>query len=415
MVSVVPALRKLAGHTFRRFPVPVVAITGSVGKTTTKDLIADVLETRYRVLRSAENFNIEGIPSALLDIPFTKSLRVALTRLPVILQRTLHPPRPDYFVLEVGTTKPGDIALSVSMFVPTIAVITTFMPAHLEQLGSVEGVAREKSNLVRALPPGGHAVLRYDDKRVLALRGLHRGPDVTYGFDPRADVHADPPERTRAGLATVIHDPDSDVPLVFPHLVNTHHLYAVMAAWCVGRIANVPAPTMAAAVQRMQPLDGRGGVRTTASGLLVMDESWNANPASLSAALETFKVVSQGRRRVVILGDMLELGAESRRYHEALGRQAAASADVLVTVGLEARYFVAGFIASKAGARHFSFDNVDDAAAYVEDYVRPHDALLVKGSHGVHLERLVHVLAAPPVEADVMNTRASPDFEDTRA
>jgi UDP-N-acetylmuramoyl-tripeptide--D-alanyl-D-alanine ligase len=389
MIDVVPFLRKLASHTWRRSRVPVVAITGSVGKTTTKELVADFLGSSYRVIRSPKNYNIKGLPSVLLDIPRTATLRKALARFPLIVWRGLFPPRPDYFVLEVGTTKPGDIAESLKMFTPTVSVITTFMPAHLDQLVSIEGVEREKSQLVRALPPAGHAVLRYDDERVRALARLHTGPTTTYGFDPSADVWMERPVRCGLGLNTVLHDAEGSVQLNCPQLSNEHHLYAVMAAWCVGRIARIPREVMKEVLLATTPQAGRGSLLTLPHGVLLMDETWNANPASMRSAFDTFRKVAHDRRRVVVLGDMLELGPESPRYHQEIGREAADFAEVLIAVGDQGEHYVKGFASIKRDGFFEKFTNVEQAEAAVLAYVSPDYAVLLKGSHGVHLSKLV--------------------------
>lgn len=392
MIDIVSLLRKLAAHAWSRSRVPVVAITGSVGKTTTKELVADVLGSRHQVLRSPKNYNIKGLPSVLLDIPRTATLRKFLARLPLIIWRALRPPRPDYFVLEVGTTKPGDIAASLSMFTPTVSVITTFMPAHLEQLGSIEGIVREKSQLISALPATGHAVLRYDDERVRALARLHSGPSTTYGFDPSADVWMERPIRIGPGLSTVLHDTEGSVELNCPQLSNEHHLYAVMAAWCVGRIAGIPRELMKQLLQATVPQAGRGCLVTLPWGPLLMDETWNANPASMSAAFETFRKIAPDRRRVLILGDMLELGTESPSFHQKIGREAAEFAHALIAVGNHAEHYTNGFGSKKRDGFCQHFANVHEAESVVLEYVRPEDAVLLKGSHGVRLSKMVQSL-----------------------
>ncbi|HET9262507.1 MAG TPA: UDP-N-acetylmuramoyl-tripeptide--D-alanyl-D-alanine ligase [Vicinamibacterales bacterium] len=389
---VVAVLRRIAAWAHRSTPPRVIAVTGSVGKSTTKDLIASVLETTYVVRRTRKNGNIAGVPAALLGLPkLTCTIRDFRRRLPMIARAAMKPPRPDYFVLEIGTTKSGHIAAALKMFTPSISVITTFVPAHLEALRSLEGVVREKGQLVSALPSTGYAVLRYDDERVRQLAGLHRGRSIFYGFDTHADVWMERPRVSDKGLSTVLHDRDI-VPLHFPMLRNTDHLYAVMAAWCVGRIAGVPSEKIRTAVEAFAPLSGRGDVVAGRRGEMIMDDSWNANPASVRSALKAFQTVSGSRRRIAVLGDMLELGADSPRFHHDIGRAAAAYVDALYGIGMHARAYVEGFQQARPGAPAAWYATVGEAIPTIQMTVQAGDAVLVKASHGVHLGRLVEAL-----------------------
>jgi UDP-N-acetylmuramoyl-tripeptide--D-alanyl-D-alanine ligase len=393
---VIALLRRVAAWAHRGRSAPVVAVTGSVGKSTTKDVIADVLETTYAVRRTRKNGNIGGVPAALLGLPkLPGTARGFGGRILRIARAAARPPRPDYFVLEIGTTKPGHIAAALTMFTPEISVITTFTAAHLEALGSLDGVVREKRALVSALSATGHAVLRYDDERVRQLAAQNRGRSVFYGFDPRANVWMECPTTTGRGLSTVLHERDEAFPLHFPRLQNTHHLYAVMAAWCVGRIAGVPTESITKAVEAFAPLSGRGDMVSGRRGEMIMDESWNANPASVRAALETFKTFSGSRRRVAVLGDMLELGSDSPRFHRNIGRLAAEHAEILYGIGTDARAYLEGFLQVRPGALVAWYATVEDAIEPIRASVRGDDAVLVKASHGVHLERLVEALRDP--------------------
>jgi UDP-N-acetylmuramoyl-tripeptide--D-alanyl-D-alanine ligase len=386
-------------HRGARRPVPIVAVTGSVGKTTAKDLIADVLETTFVVRRTRKSGNVGGVPAALLGLPkLTRSRRGLGRRIWLIARAALKPPRPDYFVLEIGAGERGRIAAALTMFTPAISVITTFAPAHLHALGSLDGVAREKGQLVSALPATGHAVLRYDDERVRALAAQNLGRSVLYGFDPRADVWMERPIATEHGLSTVLHDRGEIFPLHLALLRNEYHLYAVMAAWCVGRIAGVSSEAITKAVEAFAPLSGRGDVVTGARGEMIMDESWNANPASVRAALETFARLGGSRRRIAVLGDMLELGPDSRQFHQEIGRAAAEYSEILYAVGTEARAYCDVFQQERLGAAVAWYATVEEATEPIRAGVRPGDAVLVKASHDVHLERLVDALctARPP-------------------
>lgn len=343
--------------------------------------------------RTARNVNYEGIPSTLLGIRFTNTLGTFIWRLPLILWRTfIRPPRPDYFVLEVGTTKHGDIATSLRMFRPTITIITTFIPSHLEGLGSIEGIAQEKSQLISALPKSGCAVLRYDDERVRTLSLKHPGKSITYGFNEDADTWMEKPVRLDNGFKAVLHDKHGQTALQLPNLSNEHHLYAVMAAWSVGRLLGIKDNTMKKVIKDFSTRAGRGQIINGLKNTVIMDEAWNANPSSMESAFSTFNAIASNRRRVVILGDMLELGPQSVYYHRQMGRAASEFADVLIGVGERAKYYVEEFRKQKPDASTKYFPTVEESFDQTKVILKKNDAVLIKGSHGIHLDVLVDEL-----------------------
>jgi UDP-N-acetylmuramoyl-tripeptide--D-alanyl-D-alanine ligase len=275
------------------------------------------------------------------------------------------------------------------MFTPSIAVVTSIAPSHLEGLGSMNAVIKEKSTVVAALPKNGHAVLCYDDEAVRRMARLNQGRTIFYGFSQNADVWMDPPIWSMEGLSTTLYHEHGQSDLCFPYLLNKYHLYAVMAAWCVGVIADVPRRRMERLVQRFSPGIGRGRIVPGPGGSILLDETWNANPVSMLAAFETLSAVAEGRRRVMVLGDMLELGADSERLHLEIGRRAAAHGDVMIGIGEAARSYVEEFQQQCPSRPAYYRRTIEEGLEILDRELQPGDIVLLKASHGVHFDKLL--------------------------
>jgi UDP-N-acetylmuramoyl-tripeptide--D-alanyl-D-alanine ligase len=334
----------------------VVAITGSTGKTSTKDILAGLLAPALATVSSPRNHNTEiGLPLAVLSAPLgTQAL-----------------------VLELAMRGPGQIALLASICEPEVAVIVNVGPAHLELLGSIAAVAAAKAELLDALAPGATAVIPAGETPLEP----HLRDDVELvRFGPHGDVRL-----ASADAAGVVIDLRGERLQLEPGFRSPHQLSNLLAA--VG----------AAAALGVRPSGrvevtfsgGRGERRLLASGVVVVDDCYNANPMSMRAALEELKLTAPGRR-VAVLGDMLELGVEERRFHSELGDQATgAGVELLVTVGARAAW-----AAERFGAEHRHAENADEAALLVPGLLRQGDTVLIKGSRGVGLEAVTQALSA---------------------
>lgn len=394
MIALGAVLRPFARISYRKHRTPVVAITGSVGKTTTKEFVAKVLASEFNVRHTAGNFNDRpGVMTTVLGVPRIRRIFDLVRTLPRVLQRTIRPRGADYLVIEISA---GHIELALTVFIPFISVVTAIAPVHLERFGSIEGIIEEKSNLVRGLPENGFAVLCFDDRAVRAMAGLNRGSTVFYGFSPEADVWMDEPERVNGGFATTLHDGSYEARLHFPHLVNRFHLLAVMAAWCVGSIAGIPRHRMRDIVQQLNPTKGRGDVSAGPRGSLLINDSFSASPAAMKASLETFQAVAGDRRRFLVLGEMRELGPDEERFHREVGRYSAGSGDILIAVGERADVYVAEFLAAHPSAPAFHSPDASSAFSILERELREGDAILFKGSHAVGLQDLIDRVRAMP-------------------
>jgi UDP-N-acetylmuramoyl-tripeptide--D-alanyl-D-alanine ligase len=365
------ALGRLAAHHRARFDVPVAAVTGSNGKTTTKEMMASVLGALGPVLKPESSFNNQwGLPLTLLKLG----------------------PEHRAVALELGANQPGEIAALAAISRPTVGAVTVVASAHTEFFGSLDGVQEEKSALVRAIGPEGTVVLNADDPRVLAMRGAARAPVLTYSAREPADVRA---------LSTVVGETGIGFTLevggrrraVATRFAGRHNVTNALAAAGIGLAVGLDIERIASGLESARPAKGRC-VWKRAGPVRILDDTYNANPASVAAALAVLGEVDNVRRRVVVLGDMLELGEISERAHRDAGRAVAASgARELIGMGTAARATVEA--AREAGlieSHHTT--TFEDTVALLLKRLAPGDAILVKGSRGMRMERVVDALIA---------------------
>jgi len=353
----------------------VVAITGSAGKTTTKEVTAEFLATRYRVMRNRGNLNNHiGLPLSLVD-----------------LRR-----RPEVAVVELGMNHPGEIATLVAIAEPEIRVWTNVGEAHLGFFASVEEIADAKAELLDGARASDVLVANADDDRIVARAGRFAGRVVTFGIDRRADVQAiDVVDRGIEGTRARVTTPRGDAELRIP-LVGRGNLANVLAATAVGLELNVPVDAIAAAAATLRPAAHRGEVVRLSNGVTIVDDSYNANPDAMRRALDVLRA-SPAARRVAVLGEMLELGERSAALHEEIGRAAArAGVDLVLAVGGDpAAAIVTGARAAGLAPDRVRYvQSTDEAADAAAALVRPGDLVLVKGSRGVRTDRVVERLKA---------------------
>ena len=371
----VTALHEIAAAWRRQFQPLVVGVTGSIAKTSTKEAIATVLESRGRTLRSEGNQNNEiGLPLTLLRLG-----------------------RDDVnAVLEMGMYTGGEIAELARLGQPRIGVVTAVQGVHLSRIGSIEAIENAKAELVEALPADGTAVLNGDDPRVRRMAQRTAAPSVTYGFAADADIGA---ERVRSagvgGMRFVLRiGRDADAirtPASIPALgrLSVHN---ALAAAAVGVVAGLTAERIVDALAAGWSAPHRAQL-IPAGGILIVDDSYNASPASVSAALEL--LTGLPGRRIAVLGEMLELGEGAAAGHHAVGREAAATCAVLVTVGSGAAGIAAG--ARAAGMDPGAIVEAADRPAArraLGDILQAGDVVLVKASRGAELDLLVDELRA---------------------
>jgi UDP-N-acetylmuramoyl-tripeptide--D-alanyl-D-alanine ligase len=372
------ALQQMGRAMRRKSDVRLVAITGSAGKTTTKEVAAAFLSLRYRTFRNRGNLNNHiGLPLSLLE----------LGREPEV---------PELAVVELGMSAPREIRTLVGIAEPDVRVWTNVAEAHLEHFPSIEAIADAKAEILEGAGPESVLVANAGDPRVMGRIHRFPGPTVTFDLDRRADISATRIEsRGIRGMAADVTTPEGSARLETP-LVGRGNLANVLAALAVGLDAGVPLDEMAARASTLTPAKHRGEVRLMPSGVTVIDDAYNANPLAVERALDVLGAEAGGARRIAVLGEMLELGHESEALHARVGQAAAAAGvTLLVTVGGDPARAL-GRAAQSAGlpanaVRHAGTS--EEAAEIVARLVRLGDLVLVKGSRGVRLERVVDRLA----------------------
>ena len=362
------ALGELARAHRARLGGEWIAITGSAGKSTTKGMLAAVLEAAGPVCAAKASYNnLVGVPLTVLEAD--ASCRFA--------------------VCELGTNAPGEIARLAEIVQPTMAIWTNVAPAHLAGLGSLEGVATEKATLLDALGPDGLAVLNADDARVMA-HAKRAARVATFGFSATADVRPLDFSMNGSGRSRFALEGGAKVVLPLP---GRHNAYNALAAAVCARALGVPPVEIARRLAGYEPLAMRSAVHE-AGDVLVLDDAYNANPASFAAALEVLAHIGADRRLVVVAGEMLELGEGAPALHRKLGERIAAVGPAgLLAVGALASEIAAGAVdAGLAPKAARTAADADEAAALVTTLLRPGDAVLVKGSRAVHLERVTDAI-----------------------
>ena len=368
------ALTALAMSLEDRAGFQLAAITGSSGKTTTKEFAATILARRFTVEKTPGNQNSAiGFPMSIAN----------LSRVP------------DWMVGEMGMSVRGELSRLSRAFRPHVAAITNVAPAHLAFFKSIDEIAEAKSEILDGLRPGGTFVANADDPRVSAIAKRWKGRVVRFGrFGKDADVTAERFERAGNGTRFSLRSPSGQVTIALP-LPGTHQAVNFLAASALALAAGASAADCAAAAPGLGPSPHRGEFRRHRSGALLYDDSYNANPASLQAALDTLAGFA-ATRRLAVLGDMKELGADEDTWHRELGKYAAERVDRLVCVGELARFY-----GEEAIDRGFPRAAIDYAASpeevtrLLDETLREGDVVLFKGSRAMGLDRAVDALASP--------------------
>jgi UDP-N-acetylmuramoyl-tripeptide--D-alanyl-D-alanine ligase len=371
------ALQRLAAHWRLKIGalnpgLRVIAVTGSVGKTTSKELIAQVLAERYRTLKSEGNSNNEiGLPLTLLQLR----------------------PEHERAVLEMGMYRRGEIALFAALARPHVGVVTMVAPVHLERLGSIENIQAAKAELVEALPEDGVAVLNDDDERVRAMAALTQARVVTIGLTPRATLWADEIEsRGLAGISFTLRCGDQSWLAQAP-LLGRHSVHTALRAAAVGMVEGMAWEEIITGLRAPAP-QLRLAVVEGPFGSLILDDTYNASEESTLAALNLLAEIDEGPR-IAVLGDMLELGDVEMQAHRNVGCRAGIVARHVVCVGERAAWMAAEAVACGAAPERV-FRCADNAAALgvLRGLVREKCVILVKGSRGMKMEQIVAGLCA---------------------
>ena len=369
------ALKDLAMSVRRQWPGELVAVTGSMGKTTTKEFAAQVLQSRFSVYRTPGNYNnLFGLPLALLGLD------------------TGH----DIGIFEMGMSARGEIAEMCRIAAPTVGILTNIAPVHLAFFDSIEDIAQSKGELVEALPPGGTLIFNADDSLVRRIAARFAGLKISFGLSDGADIRAERIQitgleetRFRLSCAGMVHE--ATMPFA-----GAHYVMNALAGLALGARFSVEPERMIESLAALQQPAMRGQIVRFKEGFTVIDDSYNSNPRALMQMIEVLSGMPSFARRILVAGEMLELGKESAALHFECGSFAAnRKLDIVLGIRGDAREIVRGAVESglPASQAHF-FPDSDAATAFVAGQLREQDLALIKGSRGVQMERIVRGLRA---------------------
>lgn len=363
------ALQELASYVLDIHPVKIVGITGSIGKTTTKEFLATLLERRFDVLKSEGNYNNHiGVPLSVLKLQQDN----------------------DVVVLEMGMSAAGEIRRLTQIARPDIAVITNIHPVHMEFFNSIEEIARAKKEILDGMNPEGTAVLNGDDPAVGKISKDWTGAKILFGLSENNDIRAE--DIRRKGLHGISFDliyGEQKTNTILPFIYRGF-LYNYLAASAAAYVLSTPLSDILDQTKNLSPFPMRGEIRRLPDNIVLVDDSYNSNPAALESALKDLSELP-AKRKIAVLGDMLELGETQIIYHQEAGKHVKHHGwDVLITVGPLSRHMVEG--ALQAGMRKeqiHSFENSEEAADHVAILLEPGDLVLVKGSRGIRTDKIV--------------------------
>jgi UDP-N-acetylmuramoyl-tripeptide--D-alanyl-D-alanine ligase len=393
-----------------RYKPKIIAITGSVGKTSTKDAIFTVLSHFKTVRKSEKSFNSEiGLPLTILGSPNGWNNPI------IWVENIIHgfflivwkQNYPEWLVLEVGAGKPGDIKSVAPWLAPDIVVITRFpdKPVHVEFFGTAEHIIEEKSSLAKALKQDGILVLNHDDERVYALHGKANRKTVSYGFHENSTYHATHPTYLYAtrksmsipsGINFKLEYGGNTFPVTLPHVIGMHYVGSALAALACAHEAGCDLLQSINLITDYVTPPGRLSLIEGISNSVIIDDTYNASPVAMEAALDVLSDI-KGKRKIAVLGDMLELGRFTEEAHRAIADKVMGVADILLVVGPRAKFIADAAIENGFPEKElYRFDSSKTAATFLQGIVETGDIVLLKGSQSVRLERAVEAIMAHP-------------------
>lgn len=405
----------------RRNP-KIIAITGSVGKTSTKDAIFTVLKDRVHARKSQKSFNSEiGVPLSILGLgnawnnPFGWMKNILDGFFIACFIRDY----PEVLVLEAGVDRPGDMKKLATWLKPDVVVLTRLpdVPVHVEYFATPEEVVAEKMHLVHALKSDGVLVYNNDDEKIRHV--MHEVRQQSFGYSRYSPSHFTASHdkvlydgSTPAGLEFTLSHLDTEVTMLVRASLGVQHTYNYAAAAAVGALFDIDLHESAAALHEHVPPAGRMRLIRGANKTLIVDDTYNSSPVACERALQTLKELRNVHRKIAVLGDMMELGQFSVREHERMGELAATSADVLVTLGVRSRKIAEGALEHGMSEKVIlQYDDIERAARELREIIEPGDILLIKASQSIRAEKVVAALMAQPEKAGELLVRQDTMWE----
>ncbi|MDD5396870.1 MAG: UDP-N-acetylmuramoyl-tripeptide--D-alanyl-D-alanine ligase [Candidatus Moranbacteria bacterium] len=408
-------LRLMAVVVLKRHKPKIVAITGSVGKTSTKAAVFAVLSSKFSVRENQKNYNNEiGIPLTIIGAGsggrnVFKWLGIFLKWLFVII----FPGYPEILILELGVDRQGDMKHFMSFIQPMVGVVTNVSLSHIEFFKTVENIAKEKRVLIESIKQDGWAILNADDENTLKMGNNTQAQVMTFGLAENAKVGASHvvynyQENLPEGISFKLNYDGKNIPVRLRHILAGHYVYAALVGVAAGVVFKMNLIDIAQALENFHSPAGRMNLIQGANGSFIIDDTYNASPISTLAALNVLNEL-KGQRKIAILGDMLELGDSTEEGHREVAKKIFAQrADVFMAVGDRMKFAVAELIAlGFPAANIFQFDDPENAGKKIAEMLSVGDLVLVKGSQGTRMEKVVEKILANPSDRENLLCRQS--------
>jgi UDP-N-acetylmuramyl pentapeptide synthase len=419
---VIKAITWEAKLVLKKYKPRIVAVTGSVGKTSTKDAIYTVLASTFTTRKSEKSFNSEfGVPLTILGCPngWSNPFIWLKNIIEGFLLYALPHKYPEWLVLEVGADKPGDIESVSKWLKPDVAVITHFgsVPVHVEFFPSIEDLIHEKGFLARELKETGVFIYNHDDTRVRNFSENIDRSKLSFGLQPGADVEGTHEMYTYGkyenseiefpiGMSFKVNHQGSSIPVYLPDSIGHQHMYPLLAAFAVGASQHINPIKISHALAEHVTAKGRMKLIPGIKDTLIIDDTYNSSPVAVYEGLKTLSLMKLAGKRIAMLGDMLELGQYSIDEHKRAGETAAKLVDILVTVGVRSRATAeAALNAGMKDENVFQFEKSQEAGKFMESVIQPGDIIYVKGSQSMRMERAVKELMRHPENAHKLLVR----------
>lgn len=416
-------LRFLSRKIIKKYKPKIIGITGSVGKTTSKNAIYEVLKNRYRTRMSPKSYNSElGLPLTIMNIETSKSFFVWIINIFKGIKLLLKTDKnyPEILILEMGADKPGDISYLTTIIKPDIAILTEVSPAHLEKFDNLDNILKEKLQIFNTGDSNQKAILNIDNALIKKSQTDIDADVITYGINENADIkafninsHNTFDDDYTSGIEFDLKYKNEEIHVKMQYLLGKHQIYSILSAFAVGIIFDLTLEDIKNSLEDTKSQNGRMSLIKGIKNTWIIDDTYNSSPIASVSALETLSYSSVLGKKIAILGDMLELGASSESEHKKIGyRVQDLDLDLLITVGERSRDIARG--AKEAGMDEntvFMFSNPEDAGKFIQNRIKQNDLVLIKGSQGIRCEKIVKEIMADPLNAKNLLVRQTGIWE----
>lgn len=416
-----------AGIILKKYKPKIVAITGSVGKTSTKDMLFCVLSKKYKVRKSEKSYNSAlGLPLTVLGLPNAWSdpflwLENIFKGFLMFFKKQEYP---DVLILEIGVSKPGDVKNNISKWLKIDFLLYTVfpdVPVHVEFFGSAENIFKEKSKIIKSLKKGGVLILNHDDEKVYSLHQKSKERVVSFGVNENATYKVSYPGyiykkqnqwEIPQGVTFKFEYKGNTYPVLVNNLLGLHNTMQISGALACASEMGCDILDSISALSSYQNQPGRMSLLEGLDGSMIIDDSYNSSPIATIAAINVLREM-KGNRKIVVLGDMLELGKHTEEEHRAIGKIVSSVADILITIGPRSLFVRDGAVENGFLEKNiFSFVDVLSSLDFVSGLVGSGDVVLVKGSQSMRLEKLVEVLIKDTNQKEKILCRQEKEWKD---